>query len=53
MAVSTILLMSWIHLRGVGPGRVMGNILATLKVLALLMFIALGLSFGAGSTANL
>jgi APA family basic amino acid/polyamine antiporter len=31
----------------------MGNILATLKVLALLMFIALGLSFGAGSTANL
>jgi APA family basic amino acid/polyamine antiporter len=53
VAVSTILLMSWIHLRGVGPGRVMGNILATLKVLALLMFIALGLSFGAGSTANL
>ena len=31
----------------------MGNILATLKVLALLMFIAFGLSFGAGSTANL
>ena len=53
VAVSTILLMSWIHLRGVGPGRVMGNILATLKVLALLSFIALGLSFGAGTTANL
>ena len=53
VAVSTILLMSWVHLRGVGPGRLMGNILATLKVLALLMFIALGLSFGAGSTANL
>jgi APA family basic amino acid/polyamine antiporter len=53
VAVATILLMSWIHLRGVGPGRVMGNILATLKVLALLAFIALGLSFGAGSTANL
>ena len=53
VGVSTILLMSWIHLRGVGPGRLMGNILATLKVLALLMFIALGLSFGAGSTANL
>lgn len=53
MAVATILLMSWIHLRGVGPGRLVGNILATLKVLALLMFIALGLSFGAGSTDNL
>jgi APA family basic amino acid/polyamine antiporter len=53
VALATIVLMSWIHLRGVGPGRVMGNILATLKVLALLMFIALGLSFGAGSTANL
>ena len=53
VAVATIVLMSWIHLRGVGPGRVMGNILATLKVLALLSFIALGLSVGAGSTANL
>ena len=53
VALATILLMSWIHLRGVGPGRVMGNILATLKVLALLSFIALGLSIGAGSTANL
>jgi basic amino acid/polyamine antiporter, APA family len=53
VALATIALMSWIHLRGVGPGRVMGNVLATLKVLALLMFIALGLSFGAGTTANL
>jgi APA family basic amino acid/polyamine antiporter len=53
VALSAILLMSWIHLRGVGPGRLVGNILAVLKVLALLMFIALGFSFGAGSTANL
>ena len=53
VALATIALMSWIHLRGIGPGRLMGNILATLKVLALLMFIALGLSIGAGSTANL
>ena len=53
VALAAIVLMSWVHLRGVGPGRVMGNILATLKVLALLMFIALGFSFGAGSTANL
>ena len=28
--------MSWIHLRGVGPGRLVGNVLAGLKVSALL-----------------
>jgi len=53
IALATIVLMSWIHLRGVGPGRLVGNILATLKVTALLMFIALGFSIGAGSTSNL
>ena len=53
MALSAIALMSWIHLRGVGPGRLMGNTLAVLKVLALLMFIALGFSIGAGSTTHL
>jgi basic amino acid/polyamine antiporter, APA family len=53
VAISAIVLMSWVHLRGVGPGRLMGNVLATLKVLALLMFIALGFSMGAGTTANL
>jgi basic amino acid/polyamine antiporter, APA family len=45
--------MAWIHLRGVGPGRVVGNLLASLKISALLIFIALGLSIGAGSAANL
>ena len=53
VALATIALMSWIHLRGVGPGRLMGNILAALKVSALLLFIAAGFSFGAGSTSNL
>ena len=41
------------HIRGVGPGRIVSNVLATLKVTALLMFIALGFSIGAGSSANL
>jgi APA family basic amino acid/polyamine antiporter len=45
--------MSWIHIRGVGPGRLVGNILASLKVSALLVFIALGFSIGEGSAANL
>ena len=53
VALATIALMSWIHLRGVGPGRIVGNILAALKVSALLIFIALGLTIGQGSAANL
>ena len=53
VALAAIALMSWIHLRGVGPGRLVGNILAALKVSALLIFIALGLSVGTGSVENL
>ena len=53
VALAAIMAMSWIHLRGVGPGRLMGNVLAALKVTSLLAFIALGLSFGTGSMSNL
>jgi basic amino acid/polyamine antiporter, APA family len=53
VALAAIALMSWIHLRGVGPGVLMGNILAALKVSALLLFIALGLTMGQGSSSNL
>jgi len=52
VAISAIALMAWIHLRGVGPGRLVGNVLAALKVSALLIFIALGLSIGDGSAGN-
>lgn len=52
MAITVIVLLSLVHLRGVGPGRVMQNILAALKVTALLLLIALGFSLGEGSTAN-
>ncbi len=52
-ALAAIGLMAWIHLRGVGPGRVVMNVLAGLKVSALLIFIALGLTLGAGSASNL
>ena len=52
IALSAIALMSLIHLRGVGPGRLVTNVLAGLKVSALLIFIALGFSIGAGSTAH-
>jgi APA family basic amino acid/polyamine antiporter len=53
VALAAIFLMAWIHLRGVGPGRLVMNVLAGLKVSALLIFIALGLTLGAGATANL
>ena len=44
---------AFIHLRGVGPGRLVGNILATLKVSALVLFVALGFAFGTGDAANI
>ena len=53
VAVAAIWLLAGVHIRGVGPGRLMQNILAVLKVSALLMFIALGFSFGTGAGANL
>ena len=53
VALAAIYGMAWVHLRGVGPGRLVGNILATLKVSALLLFIAFGFSLGQGDGANL
>lgn len=53
MAIAVIWVFAFVHIRGVGPGRVVTNVLAVLKVAALLIFIALGLSIGAGSPANL
>jgi APA family basic amino acid/polyamine antiporter len=53
VALAAIALMAWIHLRGVGPGRLVMNVLAGLKVSALLVFIALGFTLGAGSPSNL
>jgi APA family basic amino acid/polyamine antiporter len=52
VAIAVIALMAWIHRRGVGPGRVVGNTLAALKVSALSIFIAFGLAIGSGSTGN-
>jgi basic amino acid/polyamine antiporter, APA family len=52
-AIAAIAGMSWIHVRGVGPGRVVGDVLAALKVSAFVLFIALGFGLGAGSTEHL
>lgn len=53
VALAAIGLMAWIHRRGIGPGRIVGNLLASLKVLALLLFIAFGFALGQGSVTNL
>lgn len=53
VAIVAVWLFAFVHIRGIGPGRVVSNVLATLKVTALLVFIAAGLSFGTGSSANL
>jgi APA family basic amino acid/polyamine antiporter len=45
--------LAWVHRRGVGPGRVVGNVLAVLKVAALVIFVALGFSVGASGPAHL
>jgi len=53
LALAAIWLFAFVPIGGVGPGRVVTNVLATLKVTALIVFIALGFSIGAGSSANL
>ena len=52
-AIAAIAAMSWIHIRGVGPGRIVGDVLAALKVGAFVLFVALGFSWGHGSVRNL
>ena len=53
VAMAAVWLFAAIHIRGLGPGRLVSNVLATLKVTALLIFIALGLTIGTGNGGNL
>ena len=52
MAMALVWLFAWVHVGGVGPGRLVMNVLAVLKVATLIVFIALGFTMGTGSTAN-
>jgi APA family basic amino acid/polyamine antiporter len=45
--------MAWLHRRGVAPGRIVGNMLASLKVTAFALFIAVGFAWGSGSLSHL
>ena len=53
VALTAIFGLALIHIRGLGPGRLVQNTLAGLKVGALGLFVAVGLAFGSGSTAHL
>jgi basic amino acid/polyamine antiporter, APA family len=53
LAIVVVWLFALVHIVGVGPGRAVMNVLATLKITALLVFIALGFSIGAGTGTNL
>ena len=52
-ASAAIAAAAFIHIRGVGPGRVVSNILTTAKITAFVVFIAFGLTAGTGETSNL
>ena len=52
-ASAAIVAAAFIHVRGVGPGRVASNLLTTLKITAFVIFIAFGLTAGTGTTSNL
>jgi APA family basic amino acid/polyamine antiporter len=53
VASAAIIVAALVHIAGVGPGRTVTNILASLKVAAFVGFIAFGLTLGTGSAANL
>jgi basic amino acid/polyamine antiporter, APA family len=52
-ASAVIIVAAFIHIRGVGPGTIASNVLTTLKIVALVVFIAFGLTAGIGSPSNL
>lgn len=53
VALGLVLAISLVHIRGLGPGRVLQNTLAGLKVVVLLVLIGLGFALGRGSAQNL
>ena len=52
VALSAIAALTLIHVRGLGPGRLVQNLLAALKVSAIVSLVALGLAVGHGSVEH-
>ena len=53
VALTVIAGFTVVHVVGLGPGRIVQNLLAVLKVLLLAVFVAFGFSIGQGSAAQL
>ncbi len=53
VALAAIVGLALIHIRGLGPGRVVQNTLAGIKVGSLALLVAVGLSLGRGHLSNL
>lgn len=53
VALAVIAALSLIHMRGLGPGSFVQNLLAALKVTALVVFIAIGFALGSGATSQI
>jgi APA family basic amino acid/polyamine antiporter len=51
-AIGMIAALSAVHVRGVGPGRILQNVLAALKVTALMLLIGLGFGLGDGHVSH-
>ena len=52
VALLTIVVLTIVHMRGLGPGRVTQNSLAALKVAALLVFLVAGFAIGQGADSS-
>jgi APA family basic amino acid/polyamine antiporter len=53
VALAAIAALTFAHLRGLGPGRVVQNALAGGKLFALVIFLVIGFGLGSGQVANL
>ena len=53
IAIAAIALLSLVHIRGLGPGRLLQNLLAGAKVTGLVALVALGFSIGDGTFRHL
>ena len=52
VALTAIAVLTAIHVRGLGPGRLVQNVLAAIKVSAIVLLVALGFAIGRGNVAN-
>ncbi|HTM23997.1 MAG TPA: amino acid permease [Vicinamibacterales bacterium] len=52
VALSAIAALTLVHVRGLGPGRLVQNVLAVLKVSGIVLLVAAGCAIGGGHAAN-